>query len=281
MNDVVAEALCKRHKDWHRNKENGRPFHEAPHQHEKTNDDEKHGRDGAEVGRDERNRLLRDAGIKQHKLEETGRRNHEHHLGGLFDGFPEDARQILHLERFGDEKAEQHHVERSNRSRFRCREEAGKHAANHDHGREKRKEGILKRLPADAVGGRRFLRIIFLVAHERRPGHKGKAQKEPRKSACFKERIDACLREPCVKNERNARRNNGAKCTARSNGCATERSAVSRLRHLRNGDHPDPGRTGGCGPRHGRHDDARCNGGIGKAAPAMPEANATKAEKAL
>ena len=214
-------------------------------------------------------------------MEEACRRDDEHDFGGLLHRLPEDARQILHPERLRDKEAEEHDVKRSNGRRLRCGEKARKHAADHDDGCQKRKKSILKSLPASAVGRRGFFGVVVLVTHERRPGHEGEAEQQPRDGTRLKKCIDACLRETCIENERDARRNDGTECAARGDRCAAEGAAVARSCHFGNGDHADPGRTSGSGPRHRSHDNARGNGRVGKASPSMPEAHAPKAEKAF
>ena len=111
LRHVVAEALGQGDENRHRDEENGRTLHEAPHDDEDRDDEKDDGRHRREVRRDEADRLLRNARVEKHELEEPGRSNHEHHLRRLLDRLPEDSGEVLHVQGLRDAEPEEHDVE--------------------------------------------------------------------------------------------------------------------------------------------------------------------------
>ena len=281
LRHVVAEALRKRHENRHRDEKNRRPLHEAPHDDEDRDDEKDHGRHGREVRGDEADRLLRDARVEKHELEEPGRCDHEHHLRRLLDRLPEDARKVLHVQRLRDAKPEEHDVERRHGRGFRRREEPREDPADHDDGGQKGPERFLEGRPPHRIGFRGRFRVVVFVTDVRRPRHESEPQQEPRERPRFKKRIDARGGQPRVENQRDARRDDRPERTARRNRGAGEGPAVARARHFGNGDQTDPRRTRRGRPRHGGHHDACRNGGVREPAPAVAEAHAPKPKETL
>ena len=281
LRHVVAEALGQGDENRHRDEENGRTLHEAPHDDEDRDDEKDHGRHRGEVRRDEADRLLRDARVEKHELEEPGRCDHEHHLRRLLDRLPEDARKVLHVQRLRDAKPEEHDVERRHGRGFRRREEPREDPADHDDGGQKGPERFLEGRPPHRIGFRGRFRVVVFVTDVRRPRHESEPQQEPRERPRFKKRIDARGGQPRVENQRDARRDDRPERTARRNRGAGEGPAVARARHFGNGDQTDPRRTRRGRPRHGGHHDACRNGGVREPAPAVAEAHAPKPKETL
>ena len=281
LRHVVAEALGQGHENRHRDEENCRPLHEAPHDDEDRDDKKNHGRHRGEVRGDEADRLLRDARVEKHELEEPGRCDHEHDLRRLLDRLPEDAGKVLQVQRLRDAKPEEHNVERRHGCGLRRREKPREDPADHDDGGQKGPERLLEGRPPYGIGFGSRLRVVVFVADVGRPRHETQAQQEPRKHPRLEERVDARRRQPRVENQRDARRNDGPERTARRNRGAGEGTAVARARHFGNGDQTDPRRARRRRPRHGGHHDACRNGGVREPAPTVTEAHATEPEEAL
>ena len=171
LRHVVAEALRERHENRHRDEENRRPLHEAPHDDEDRDDEKDDGRHRGEVRGDEADRLLRDARVEKHELEEPGRCDHEHHLRRLLDGLPEDAGEVFEVQRLRDAETQEHHVERRHGRGFRRREEPREDPADHDDGGQEGPERFLEGRPPHGIGFRSRLRVVVFVADVGRPHH--------------------------------------------------------------------------------------------------------------
>ena len=243
LHDVEAEALHEGHEDRHRDEEDRRPFEEAPHDDEDRDDEHENGQRRREGGRHEGDRLLRNARVEEHVLEEPGRGDDEHHLGGLLDRVPEDLGKILEGEGLEDEEPEDRHVERRDRGRFRRGEETREHAADHDHRGEKREEGLAEGVPAFAPARAGRHGVAAAVRNVGGPEHEEDPEENARNRARRKEGVHARLREARVENERDARRNDRTEGAARGDRRAAERPLVAGLRHFGDGDHADAGRA--------------------------------------
>ena len=214
-------------------------------------------------------------------MEEPGRGDDEHHLGGLFDRVPEDLGKIPDREGFEDEEPQDRHIERRDGGRFGRGEEAREHAADHDHRRKKREEGFAEGVPAFAPTRAGRHGVAAAPRNVGGPEHEEDPEENARNRARCEKGVHARLGEACIENERDARRDDRTEGAARCDRRAAEGALVARLRHFRDGDHADPGRAGSCGPRHGGHDDAGDDGGVGETARAVADADAPEAEEAL
>ena len=122
---------------------------------------------------------------------------------------------------------------------------------------------------------------MIFATNIRGPKHEAQPKQKPRHGSRGEKRVDTRLCEPRVKNEGDARWNNGSQGAARRDRRAAKGPVVTGSGHLRDGDHPDARGASRRRSRHSRHHDASDNGRIGKSAPQMTEADTSEAEKAF